>query len=193
MLIAGLTGGLACGKSFVAAALQELGCFVVEADELGHQALQPGGAAYAPVIAEFGTTDRKRLAEIVFADPAQLARLNAIVHPAVHALAHQKFLEIGTQDPQAIIIYAAAILIETGVHREFPRLIVVACSGEQQFARAMRRPGATEADVRARLARQLPLQQKRELADFLIDSSGTPADTLRQTKIVFEELRKLPQ
>jgi dephospho-CoA kinase len=166
MLIAGLTGGLASGKSFVASALRELGCYVVEADALGHEVLQPGGAAYEPVVRTFGegilrddgTIDRSRLARIVFSNPAELAKLNAIVHPAVHALAQVRFREIGERDRHAIVIYVAAILIETGGYRDLPKLIVVGCSREQQLARAMARPGATEADVQARLARQLPLE-----------------------------------
>ncbi len=83
MLIAGLTGGMACGKSFVADALRELGAYVIEADELGHQVIGPDGEARTQVLAEFGETDRSKLPAIVFGKPDRLARLNAIVHPAV--------------------------------------------------------------------------------------------------------------
>src|ERR1700710_2952000 len=113
MLIAGLTGGLACGKSVVAAALQELGCHVVEADVLGHEVMQPGGPAYSPIVREFGSAilngdrsiNRSRLAGIVFSDAAALERLNAIVHPAVHELAQSRFREIAAREPHAIAIY----------------------------------------------------------------------------------------
>ena len=197
MLIAGLTGGLACGKSFVAAALEELGCYVVEADELGHQAMQPGSPAYQAIVGEFGpgigdedgSINRSRLAAIVFSDPEALARLNAIVHPAVQELAQRRFREIGETDPRAIVIYVAAILIETGSYRQFPRLILVTCTREQQMARAMARPGAKEADVLSRLERQLSVEEKREFADYIVDASGTTEQTLRQTKMVFEDLK----
>ena len=91
----------------------------------------------------------------------------------------------------AVVIYIAAILVETGGYRQFPWLILTRCSREQQVERAMQRPGATVADVEARLARQLPLEQKLALATHVIDTGGTLEETRRQTKIVFEDLRKL--
>ena len=197
MILAGLTGGLACGKSFVAAALQDLGCHIVEADHLGHEVMAPGGPAHGPIVQMFGTRilqpdgkiNRAELAGLVFSDPARLESLNLIVHPAVRNRSFERFREIEAYDARAIIIYVAAILIETGSHTEFNKLIVVTCTPEQQLARAMARPGAKEADIRARLDRQLPLEKKKEFADYLIDSGGTIEDTLRQTKMVFEELR----
>jgi dephospho-CoA kinase len=190
-LIAGLTGGLACGKSFVASEFARLGCRVVEADALGHAVLAPGGEAHEAVVKAFGTADRARLASVVFQDPEAMAQLNAIVHPAVRRLARQQFQEIARADPHAVIIYAAAILVETGGYREVDKLIVVACTREQQMARAMERPKATEADVLARLDRQWPLQKKLPYADYVIDTGGTREETLDRTKIVFEELRRL--
>jgi dephospho-CoA kinase len=198
VLIAGLTGGLACGKSFVAAAFGDLGCHIVEADALGHEVMRPEGEAYSRIIAEFGPSisgdqgviDRRRLAEIVFADQAALERLNAIVHPAVRERARRRFREIGERDPHAIAMYAAAILIETGGWRECDKLILVSCTREQQIERALERP-TTRADVLARLERQLPLEEKRKFADYIIDTSGTKEATLRQTKIVYEDMRTL--
>lgn len=199
MLIAGLTGGLACGKTFVANALRDLGCSVVEADDLGHEVMRPGGTAYSDIVRSFGPDIvgpegvilRSRLAQIVFSNPAELARLNAIVHPAVRELSERKFREIGAQHPHAVVIYVAAILVETDSFRDFAKLIVVACPREQQIARALLRSGATEADVLARLDRQLPVEKKVQFADYVIDSGGTPEETLRQTKMVFNELKKL--
>ena len=125
MLKVGLTGGMACGKSFVAGALRDLGCDVIEADETGHEVMQPGGEAYAPVVAAFGpgildeqrAIDRPRLAALVFGNPQQLERLNAIVHPAVRRRALRQLAEIGERDPHAIAVYVAAILIESGAWR----------------------------------------------------------------------------
>src|SRR4051812_37423920 len=134
----GLTGGLACGKSFVAAALRELGCHVLEADEIGHEVSAPGGEAYHAIVAEFGreilnehgSIDRSRLAALVFSDPAALAKLNAIVHPAVRERMWTKAREISQREPGALIVYVAAILIESGGHRDMEKLIVVNCGRE---------------------------------------------------------------
>lgn len=199
MLIVGLTGGLACGKSFVARALGEMGCYVIEADEVGREVTEPGGEAYAGVIAAFGgevadeggRIDRAKLAARVFASPPDLERLNAIIHPAVRARARRRIEEIRARDPHAVVVYVAAILIESGAYRDVDKIIVVTCPREQQIARAMERTGAVEADVLARLDRQMPMEKKRTLADYLIDTGGTKEDTLRQTRIVYEEVRKL--
>jgi dephospho-CoA kinase len=191
LLIAGLTGGLASGKSFVADALRELGAYVIEADELGHQVIGPDGEARAQVLAEFGETDRAKLAAIVFAKPDRLAKLNAIVHPAVRQRARRMIGEIGARDAHAVIVYVAAILFESGGLEGTGKTIVVMCTREQQIARALERPGATQASVMARLEHQMPIAEKVARADYVIDSTGTKDDTLRQTKMVFEELRKM--
>jgi dephospho-CoA kinase len=199
MLKVGLTGGLACGKSFVAEALRGLGCHVIEADRVGHEVMEPGGEAYDGIVAAFGAgildadgkIDRLKLAEQVFPVPAQLEKLNAIVHPAVRARALRQFRELETLDPRGIVIYVAAILIEAGADREVDKIIVVSCAREQQIERAMQRPGASETNVLARLDRQMPLEKKKELADYIIDTSGARDDTLRQTEIVHQDLLKL--
>jgi len=186
MFTAGLTGGLASGKSFVGRALAEHGCHLIEADELGHEVLEPHGAAHDAVLREFGTVDRKALAKIVFTDPERLAALNAIVHPAVD----QRRREIAASLGEGIVIYAAAILIEIGTYKNFGCLILAYCTREQQIERAMHRPGATIDDVLARLDRQMPLEEKRKYADYIIDTSGTKEDTLRQTNEVYDCLRE---
>jgi len=198
MLKVGLTGGLACGKSFVGEALAGMGCLLIQADELGHEALAPGGEAYAPVIREFGpgvvtsenTIDRKALAARVFGNPERLARLNAIVHPAVFRREDELIAEYAAREPDGIAVVEAAILIETGSHRRYDKLILVTCAEEQQVARAMRREGALESDVRARLSRQMPIAEKLKYADFVIDTSGDKQDTLRQTRAVYAALRR---
>jgi dephospho-CoA kinase len=204
MLKVGLTGGLASGKSFVAEALAGYGCFVIQADEIGHEVLMPGGEAYADAVREFGaeilaadgagdskTIDRRRLASLVFADAEKLARLNAIVHPAVIRREEGLTAEFFAREPHGIVVVEAAILIETGRYRRFDKLILVFCAQEQQIERAMRREGSVEADVRARISRQMPLEEKRKYADFVIDTSGTKEDTLRQTCTIYEELRRI--
>ena len=195
LLRVGLTGGLASGKSVVGRELQRLGCHLIEADKLGHQALLPDGEAYAPTVAAFGPTivdadgfiDRKRLGEIVFADPQKLAALNAIVHPAVRRLGDSMVSAIS----DGILIYEAAILIETGGYQNFDKLIVAACPEELQIQRAMARDGVDRESVLARLRRQLPLSEKICHADYLVDTSGTIDDTIRQTGEIYHLLRML--
>ena len=199
MLKIGLTGGLASGKSFVGEALASYGCLVVEADELGHQALEAGGEAHDEVIREFGASivgvageiDRRRLAELVFDQPQKLARLNALVHPWVVRREEEMAAEFARRTPEGIFVVEAAILIETGSYKRFERLILVICSEEQQVERAMRREGAVESVVRARLSRQMPIKEKRRFADFVIDTSGTKENTLRQTEAVYAALRRI--
>ena len=199
MLRIGLTGGLACGKSFVGEALASYGCYLIRADELGHEALARGGAAFEPAVAEFGCDildpageiDRRRLAARVFGDAEALARLNRLVHPAVQRREEQLMAEFRAREPQGIAVVEAAILIENGRYKSFDRLILVTCSEEQQVARAIHRGGLDEAEVRARLSRQMPLAEKRKFADFVIDTSGAKQETLRQTRAVYETLRRI--
>jgi len=199
MLKVGLTGGLASGKSFVGEALAGHGCLVVQADELGHAALAPGGEAHDAVIREFGADilddageiDRRRLAKLVFDQPDKLARLNALVHPPVVRREEELAAAFRARKPDGIFVVEAAILIETGSYKRFDRLILVICAEEQQVERAMRRPGAVETVVRARLSRQMPVEQKRKYAHFVIDTSGTKESTLDQTEAVYEALRRI--
>lgn len=199
MLKVGLTGGLASGKSFVGDALASYGCYLIRADELGHEALAPGGPAYEPAVREFGAAildaggaiDRRKLAARVFRDPQALAKLNSLVHPAVMRREEQLIAEFAAREPKGIAVVEAAILIETGSYKRFDRLILVTCTEEQQVARAMHRDGVLEAEVRARLSRQMPLAEKRKFADFVIDTSGEKEETLRRTRAVYETLRRI--
>jgi dephospho-CoA kinase len=199
MLRVGLTGGLACGKSFVGEALAAQGCFVIQADELGHEALTPGGEAYRAVVEEFGKEilgenseiDRRALAGRVFGSPERLARLNALVHPPVVRREEQLIGEFAAREPHGIAVVEAAILIETGSYKRFDRIILVTCREEQQVERALRRTGSVEADVLARISRQMPLEEKRKFADFVIDTSGDKENTVRQTRAVYEALRRI--
>ena len=199
MLRVGLTGGLACGKSFVGEVLRGCGCLLIQADELGHAALQPGGEAFDGVVREFGSEildadgriDRRALAGKVFGAPARLEALNRLVHPAVLRQEDRLMAEFAQREPHGIAVVEAAILIETGSFRRYDRMVLVTCTEAQQRERALRREGASESDVDARLSRQMPLAEKRKYADFVIDASGEKEDTARQTRAVFDELRRI--
>jgi dephospho-CoA kinase len=199
MLKVGLTGGLACGKSYVGETLAGYGCLLIQADELGHAVLAPGGAAYDDVVREFGreilaadgSIDRRALGILVFGSPERLERLNSLVHPHVFQQEAALMAEFAAREPRGIAVVEAAILIETGSYRRYGRVILVACREEQQIERALRRDGFLEADVRARISRQMPLEEKRKYADFVIDTSGEKEDTLRQARAVYEALRRI--
>ena len=199
MIRVGLTGGYATGKTFVASQLASLGAHVIYADQLGHQVLEPNGAAYAPAVELFGTgillpdkhIDRKKLARFVFADPENLEKLTAIVHPAVFHKEEELTAAIAAADPHAIVVYEAAILVETGRHTNYDRVILTSADEETQIARGMKRDGATREEALARIGRQLPLSQKKKFADFVVDTGGTKEDTINQVNQVFKKLQEL--
>ena len=196
MLRVGLTGGLASGKSFVGRALADLGCLLIQADELGHRVLEPGGEAYDGVIREFGPgivtadgmIDRPKLAAVVFHDTERLAALNALVHPPVWDRERRLMDEYAAAHPHGIALVEAAILVETGSYRNYAKLIVAVCSEEQQIERAMSRDGMTRDQVLDRLSRQMPLAEKIKYADYVIDTSGAKESTLAQTRAVYQAL-----
>ncbi|HOL72336.1 MAG TPA: dephospho-CoA kinase [Bryobacteraceae bacterium] len=199
MLRVGLTGGLASGKSFVGEALESFGCRLIKADELGHQVLLPGGEAYGEVVREFGpgildsggTIDRRKLAAEVFDKPERLAALNRLVHPHVVRREEELIARFAEEDPRAIVVVEAAILIETGSYRRFDKLILAVCTPEQQIERAVARGGLTREEAMARLARQMPLEEKRKYADFIIDTSGTKEETLKLVWETFKVIRSI--
>lgn len=199
MLRVGLTGGYATGKSFVAHELQRLGSHIIYADSLGHEVLLPDGEAYAPVVSEFGTgildeqqrIDRKKLAAIVFNDAARLQKLSSFVHPAVFHLEENMLSEVAARDPQGIVVIEAAILIEAKRTEWFDKLILTACEEHVQIARGMKRDGLTRDQVLARLANQMPLSDKRKYADYIVDTSGTKEDTVRQIQEIYSQLAQL--
>lgn len=199
ILSVALTGGVATGKGFVGAVFEELGCHRLEADKLGHETLLPGGEAYDDVVRLFGPAildannqiDRRQLGALVFPDPVRLEQLNAIVHPAVERRRQARIAEIAKTDPTAIVICEAAIYIETGAWRRFDKVVLTVCGREMQIARAMARSGWSREETEARLARQWSDEEKRKVADFVIDTSISFPDSRRQTVEVYNRLRGL--
>jgi dephospho-CoA kinase len=199
MLHVGLTGGLATGKSSVGKALANLGCLVIRYDEIGHQVIEPGGEAYEGVVKEFGreilnpdgTINRRLLGARVFADPAQLAKLNALVHPPARARAKALADAYAREHPDGIVVTEAAILIETGSYKDYDKLIVATCRPEQQVERAMARDSLSRAEVMDRLSRQMPVEEKVKYADYVIDTSGSREETAEQVRAVYQALRSI--
>jgi len=201
VLRVGLTGGLATGKSFVGQCLVRSGCHLLKADEIGHQVIEPGGAAYQKVVEFFGPEilvpegriDRRKLGAIVFSDPERLRLLNSLIHPAVIRREEEWFEQLQAADPKAIGVVEAAILIETGSYRRFDRIVLVVCAPEQQVERAMRRDALSREEVQARIARQMPLDEKRAYAHWVIDTSGDKRDTETQVLELYNQLRRLAE
>jgi dephospho-CoA kinase len=202
MLRVGLTGGIGCGKSTVAAMMRELGCHVLDADELAHRLIEPGEAAYDDIVCEFGRdilgpadrVDRAKLGAIVFADPARRAKLESFIHPRVFEARAQELRRLEKADPHGVAVIEAALLVEAGYYKQLDRLIVVWCRSEQQLARltdpAFGR-GMTSEQALRRMAAQLNLAEKRKLADDEIDASGTLEETRRQVVVLVEKLKRL--
>lgn len=161
----------------------------------------PDGEAYQPTLSLFGnkilnadqTIDRKKLGSIVFSDPALLAQLNMIVHPAVFRLEEQYFAEFASRDPHGIGVIEAAILIETGGYRALDKLIVTSCALETQIARAMTRDHVTREEAMLRIARQMPDAERIRHANWVIHTDGSPEETIAQTETIHAELRQLAE
>ena len=197
-LIAALTGGIATGKSTVAGMLREHGIPVIDADALVHALLEPGGAAVEPVVRAFGEAvraddggvDRARLADRVFQDEAARRLLERIVHPLVREQSARRMIETIERQAPPVLIYDAALLVETGRHREFPRLIVVTAPPGQQLARLVDRDGLDVDAAGARIRSQRPTAEKAALADYVIDNGGPWTATRAQVAELAAKLRE---
>jgi dephospho-CoA kinase len=219
MLKVGLTGGIASGKSVVGDMLVALGAHLVQADRIAHQLMLPGQPVYNELVRHFGgsilnpdlSVNRARLAEAAFgsatpsaegkpvatpsvsAIPARVQELNRIVHPAVIRSQEEWMEDMGRQDPHAVAIVEAALILEAGAAKRFDRLIVVTCSDEQRVARFAARQKldleAARKEVARRMAAQLPEAEKIEAADYVVDNSGSLDQTQDQVRELWEKLR----
>jgi dephospho-CoA kinase len=191
--LVGLTGGIGSGKTTVARLAAERGVPVMDADQLAREVVAPGQPAHAAIaaawpsaIAADGTVDRRRLGAIVFADPAERARLEAITHPRIQELAQARAAELARQGHR-LAFYEASLLVETGRHGEFDGLVVVTASEDTQLRRAVAR-GLTPDEARARLAAQLPLGDKVRVATHVIENDGDLEATRAQVAKLIEAL-----
>jgi dephospho-CoA kinase len=188
MLLVGLTGGLATGKTTVARLFQDCGAVVLDADVLARQVVEPGKPAWRDIIRAFGlgvlrpdrTLDRKRLADLVFTDARKLRRLNRIVHPRVAREQARLTKEIARKDPHAIVVYDAPLLIEAGAHKRMDRLIVVTADRTTQLSRLRSRNLLSRSEALRRIRAQMPLTKKEKLADHVLDGTRS-VSVLRST------------
>lgn len=198
MLRVGLTGGIASGKSTVASILRDRDCSVLELDPLGHEMLEPGQAAYDETVAEFGKgilepsgkVDRGKLGTIVFADAAKRARLNEILHPRILDVVRNWFAALDQPGGPDLAFAEAALIVESGFHKDLDRLVVCWCRPEQQLERLEER-GLSAEQAQQRIAAQMPMDEKRGFADIVIDCSGSLADTETQVGKMLEKLAQL--
>ena len=205
MLKVGLTGGMACGKTVVGEMFVALGAHLIQADTVAHQLMQPGEAVYEEVVRRFGagilnpdrTVNRAHLAEAAFGGPGQasrIAELNQIVHPAVIQRENRWMEKVRQQDPHAIAIVEAALILEAGTAKRFDRLMVVTCRPEQRVERWATRTRVdletARREVTRRMAAQLPDEEKIKAADYVIDNAGSLDETRKKVERVYEKLRR---
>jgi dephospho-CoA kinase len=195
MLLVGLTGGIACGKSTVSAMFRARGAHVIDADQLAREALAPGSPGARAVARAFGASaapggvvDRATLAALVFGRPGRRKQLEAIVHPLVFAAQRRIARDIAGRDPGAVVIFDAALLIESGAHERMDAVIVVSADQRSQLARLAARDGLSRAAALARIRSQWPLARKRRLADYVIDGRRPRAEIRREVARIHAEL-----
>jgi dephospho-CoA kinase len=192
-----LTGGVACGKTTVARYFQELGARIVDADRIGHELLAPGLPTSQEVLRRFGgdilgpdgRIDRKRLGNRVFADLAQLRLLNAIVHPQLIARLHELAVEQLRLSSQTVAIIDAALIFEWGLDKSLAKVIAAWCRPDQQLERLVAKTGMPRAQAEQRIHAQMPAEEKRRRADYVIDCSGSLEQSRAQVESIYTELR----
>ena len=199
MIFVGLTGVIASGKTAVSECFKRLGAHLIDADELAHQVIAPGTDAWSAIQDTFGseilksdqTVDRRKLGEIVFNDPEKRKRLNAIVHPHVFMEEERLRKKIMENDPKAVIIFDAALLIETGFHESVDKVIVVTVDRRTQLKRLMERDGLSRTESVKRIASQFPSSVKKRCADYVINGSQSLEVIERKVAQIYRDLVSL--
>lgn len=198
MIVAGLTGSVASGKSTVSRMFEALGAYVIDWDVLAREVVWPYQTAWNSIVDYFGagilngdmTLNREKLGKIVFADPEKLEVLNRITHPAVIEADEERVEEIGRNDPDAIVLKDIPLLFEIGYQANVDKTIVVNVGEENQLRRMIDR-GFDPAEAQKRISAQMPLSEKIELADFVIQNDGSLVETEKQVKDIFDALCRL--
>jgi dephospho-CoA kinase len=201
MLKVGLTGSIAVGKSFVCEIFRELGAFVLDADQTAREVVEPDTEGLKAIVENFGVEilqpngelDRIKLGAIVFADERKRQLLNSIVHPLVIEKQNGWLRTRESENPNAICIIDAALMIESGGYNRFDKIIVVWCEAVIQLQRLMQRNNLTAEDAAKRISAQMSQEEKKRYADFLIDTTEGFEPTRKQTEEIFEQLKILAE
>ena len=196
MFIVGLTGGIASGKSEAAKIFQKLGARVIDADTVSRAVMRPQTECWHQVTAVFGkeilnddsTIDRAKLAGIVFSDQKKRLQLNSLVHPAIIHQIEGLLARIEKDEPEALVIIDAALLVETGIYSRCDKLIVLCAAEETQIKRLVERDGMSRKEAQKRIDAQLPLVEKVKVADYLIKNDGSLETLQTETRGVFQSL-----
>ena len=194
----GLTGGIATGKSTVSAILQEAGAIIIDADEIARKLVKKGLPAYQEIVDHFGTAillpngeiNREVLGEIIFNDPHKKKLLNSIVHPRVERELNRQLKQLEKSHPESIVVLDIPLLFEANMHKDLVEVIVVYTPPRVQLERLMQRDNISEANARARIDSQMPIDEKKMRSTRVIDNSGSVENTHRQTLELFERLKK---
>ena len=196
-LLVGLTGGIGTGKSMVSRLFRDLGCLIIDADLLAREVVEPGQPAYDTIVAEFGREilepdgqiNRKKLGALVFGDEAKRKRLEELTHPEIRARQAGILETLAADGFDGIVIFDAALLVETGRAKNMDRLVVVTTDEATQIRRLMLRDDISSEEAARRIRSQMALSEKVKLAHYVIDNSGSPEATLRQVKEVHRKLQ----
>jgi len=192
----GLTGGIATGKSTVAKLLTDKGAMLIDLDRIAREVVSPGQPALEQIVGQFGqailqpdgTLDRKRLGGIVFADPDKRKQLEAITHPAIRAVMRERMQENKRLHPDRLTVVEVPLLYESRLAAEFDHAVVVYVPRVEQLQRLMARDKLSQEDAEKRLAAQMDIEEKRALADYVINNSGSPESTALQVERLWREL-----
>lgn len=196
MQLIGLTGGIATGKSTVAAMLDELGAKIIDADELAREIVEPSQEAWQDIVADFGaeilqqdkTINREKLRKIVFKDETARKRLESITHSRIRTRAQLRIQKLAAEGVE-IIVYEAPLLFENQVHLWLRPVILVTCEPATQKQRLRKRDRLGEEEIQQHLNAQMPLEEKRKLADFIIENDGDLEELRKNVIEVWEKIR----
>ena len=199
MILVGLTGGVATGKSTVAGMFQRCGALVIDADALAHAVVEPGKPAWRAIVKTFGkavlnpdrTLNRQALGAIVFRNRAKLRRLEQIIHPRVAREQARLARQAARHNPKTVVIYDVPLLFEAGIDKRVDTIIVVTADRETQIARLKKRNGFTRAEAIRRIRSQLPLRNKAAAADYLLDGTTARSRLLTLVKRLYRDLQSL--
>ena len=199
MKLVALSGGIASGKSTIARRLSELGAVHIDADALAREAVAPGSPGLLAIRARFGdgviaadgSLDRSALGQLVFSDADRLAALNGIVHPEVRRLAQERLDEIERADPRAVVIYDVPLLVEAGVDLPWDLVVIAEAPAEVRRQRMVELRGMSPEEAERRIANQASDDERRAVADVVVDTGGSLERTLEQADALWERLRQV--